>query len=268
MSPSADQLRAGAEAASAALPALMLSAERLAASLTAGAHGQRRAGAGEDFWQYRPATQGDTARSIDWRRSARSDGQFVRDREAQAAQSAVLWVSAAAGMDFSGGADRPAKRDRAALLALALALGLLAGGERVALAGQPPRPGRMQADRIAEALVARAPLPADEDTPPAEALRPGQRSADRRSRATRRRACRSRPGRRSWRPGRAAAGAGPRRGGLSLWRGGAVPLGLGGAQARHPRRGRPARRLSGPAGRAARRADPRRRDRRLAFRHP
>ena len=175
MSPSADQLRAGAEAASAALPALMLSAERLAASLTAGAHGQRRAGTGEDFWQYRPATQGDTARSIDWRRSARSDGQFVRDREAQVAQSAVLWVSAAAGMDFSGGADRPAKRDRAALLALALALGLLAGGERVALAGQPPRPGRMQADRIAEALVARAPLPADEDTPPAEALRPGQR---------------------------------------------------------------------------------------------
>ena len=82
MSPSADQLRAGAEAASAALPALMLSAERLAASLTAGAHGQRRAGTGEDFWQYRPATQGDTARSIDWRRSARSDGQFVRDREA------------------------------------------------------------------------------------------------------------------------------------------------------------------------------------------
>ncbi|WP_423207911.1 DUF58 domain-containing protein [Paracoccus yeei] len=175
MTPSPDQLRAGAEAASAGLPALMLSAERLAASLTAGAHGQRRAGAGEDFWQYRPATQGDTARSIDWRRSARSDGQFVRDREAQVAQSAVLWVSAAAGMDFSGGADRPAKRDRAALLALALALGLLAGGERVALAGQPPRPGRMQADRIAEALVARAPLPADEDTPPAEALRPGQR---------------------------------------------------------------------------------------------
>lgn len=168
-------LRARAEAASAGLPALMLSAERLAASLTAGAHGQRRAGTGEDFWQYRPAAAGDTARSIDWRRSARSDGQFVRDREAQVAQSAVLWVSAAAGMEFAGGPDRARKRDRCDLLALAVALALLAGGERVALAGQPPRPGRLQADRIAEALVSRIPLDLDDDVPPAEALRPGQR---------------------------------------------------------------------------------------------
>lgn len=168
-------LRARAEAAGAGLPALMLSAERLAASLTAGAHGQRRAGTGEEFWQYRPAAAGDTARSIDWRRSARSDGQFVRDREAQAAQSAVLWVSAAAGMEFAGAADRSSKRARCDLLALAVALALLAGGERVALAGQPPGPGRLQADRIAEALVLRAPLDRDDDIPPAEALRPGQR---------------------------------------------------------------------------------------------
>lgn len=168
-------LRARAEAVGGGLPALMLSAERLAASLTAGAHGQRRPGSGEDFWQYRPAHDGDSARSIDWRRSARSDGQFVRDREAQVAQSAVLWISAAAGMDYAGGADRPTKRARCDLLALAVALALLAGGERVALAGQPPRPGRVQADRIAEALVARATLPGDDDAPPAEALRPGQR---------------------------------------------------------------------------------------------
>ena len=113
-----EQLRAEAEAA-AGLPSLMLSAERLAAALTAGAHGQRRAGPGEDFWQYRPATSGDTARSIDWRRSARSDGQFVRDREAEVSQSASIWVSAAAGMDYAGGADRPPKRARADLLALA-----------------------------------------------------------------------------------------------------------------------------------------------------
>jgi len=173
--PSADQLRARAEAASAGLPALMLSAERLASALVPGAHGQRRAGMGEDFWQYRPAAAGDTARSIDWRRSARSDAQFVRDREAQVAQSAAIWVSAAAGMDHAGGADRPTKRDRADLLALALAMALLAGGERVALAGQPPRPGRLQAERMAQALIARPTLDRDEDAPPAEALRPGQR---------------------------------------------------------------------------------------------
>ncbi|KGJ06472.1 hypothetical protein IT41_02190 [Paracoccus halophilus] len=170
-----EQLRASAQAASAGLPALMLSAERLAAALMAGAHGQRRPGRGEDFWQYRPATAGDTMRSIDWRRSARSDGEFVRDREAEVPQSAAIWVSAAAGMDYSGGGNRPAKRQRADLLALALAMALLAGGERVALAGDPPRSGRMQADRLAQSLVARAALEADDDAPPAQALRPGQR---------------------------------------------------------------------------------------------
>ena len=169
------RLQAGAEAASAGLPALMLSAERLAAALVAGAHGQRRAGTGEDFWQYRPATAGDTARSIDWRRSARSDGQFVRDREMQVAQSAALWVSAAAGMDYVGAAGGTPKRARADLLALALAMALLAGGERVALAGQPPRPGRLQAERIAQGLIAPAATAGDEDAPPADALRPGQR---------------------------------------------------------------------------------------------
>lgn len=175
MTVSAQELRARAKAASAGLPALMLSAERLAAALMPGAHGQRRAGPGEDFWQYRPATTGDSARSIDWRRSARSDGQFVRDREAEVPQSASIWISAAAGMEHSGGAGRSSKRDRADLLALALAMALLAGGERVALAGNPPRPGRAQADRIAQSLVARPALDADDDAPPAMALRPGQR---------------------------------------------------------------------------------------------
>ena len=175
MTASPADLRARAEAASAGLPALMLSAERLAASLTAGLHGKRRAGMGEDFWQYRPAAPGDTARSIDWRRSARSDGQFVRDREAEMAQSAVIWVSSAAGMEFSGGPDRPSKRARTDLLALALGMALLEGGERVALAGQPPRPGRLQAERIADALVRREILTRDDDAPASDILRPGQR---------------------------------------------------------------------------------------------
>ncbi|WP_134682189.1 DUF58 domain-containing protein [Paracoccus ravus] len=175
MNGSAADLRARAEAASAGLPALMLSAERLAASLTSGLHGRRRAGIGEDFWQYRPAGPGDSARSIDWRRSARSDGQFVRDREAEIAQSAVIWVSAAAGMGFSGHAARPSKGARAEVLALALAMALLQGDERVGLAGEPARAGRMQGERIAEALVARTPQASDEDIPPAAALRPGQR---------------------------------------------------------------------------------------------
>lgn len=168
-------LRAKAQSASAHLPALILSAERLAAMVAPGAHGLRRTGPGEDFWQYRPASQGDAARAIDWRRSARSDSQFVRDREAQTAQAVGLWISAGQGMGYSGAADRPAKADRAHLLALALAIVLLRGGEKVGLLGQPARDGRVQADRLAERIVALRPRDGDDDAPSPDLLRPNQR---------------------------------------------------------------------------------------------
>lgn len=170
-------IRARADAAIAHLPGLILSAERLAAVVSPGAHGLRRAGLGEDFWQYRPASAGDGARSIDWRRSARSDAQFVRDREAQTAQAMAIWVSAGRGMYFSGGADRPEKAARAQLLALALAMLLLRGGEKVAMLGRPPRTGRTQSEALAEALSLTRPIPQDSDQPAISALRPGQRIA-------------------------------------------------------------------------------------------
>ncbi|WP_108501678.1 DUF58 domain-containing protein [Paracoccus indicus] len=160
-------LRAQADTASAHLPALMLAAERLAAMIAPGAHGLRRAGPGEDFWQYRPAGVGDGARSIDWRRSARSDAQFVRDREAQTAQTVQIWLSPSPDMDFTGGSDRPTKAERGQVLALALAMLLLRGGEKVGLLGQSTGTGRIQADRLAEALC----MPRDTDFPVAE-LRP------------------------------------------------------------------------------------------------
>lgn len=166
--------RARAETASGALPALLLSAERLAQQVAPGAHGLRRAGPGEDFWQYRPASSGDAARSIDWRRSARSDVEFVRDREAQTAQTAAIWVSSGQGMDFASAEGGETKLDRARLLALALSMLLLRGGEKVGLLGQPARAGRVQADRLAEALLADAPS-AQDDAPSPAALRPQAR---------------------------------------------------------------------------------------------
>ena len=138
-------LRARAETLGQSLPALLAEAEHLAATLMLGEHGRRRAGQGDEFWQYRPAHSGDAARSIDWRRSARSDAHFVREREWQAAQSVTLWVDQARSMAFSGAKDRAPKLDRARLLALALAVLLLRGGERVGLAGvTPAKPGRAQ----------------------------------------------------------------------------------------------------------------------------
>ncbi len=145
-------LRARAEALGGTLPPLLAEAEHLAATVLLGEHGRRRAGTGDDFWQYRAAHPGDAMRAIDWRRSARSDSQFVREREWQAAQSVMLWVDPSRSMAFSGSRDRATKSDRARLLALALAVLLLRGGERVGIAGQAPRSGKAQLLRLVEAF--------------------------------------------------------------------------------------------------------------------
>ena len=149
-------LRSAAEALAAPLPPLLAEAEHLAATVLLGEHGRRRAGMGDEFWQYRPAMPGDEARMIDWRRSGRSDAHFVREKEWQAAQSVMLWVDDAQSMRFSGDAKHETKRARARLLALAVAVLLMRAGERVGLAGLalPPRTGALQLLRLAEALTA------------------------------------------------------------------------------------------------------------------
>lgn len=149
-------LRARAEALGEALPALLAQAEHLASTVILGDHGRRRAGMGDEFWQYRPAHAGDSAAQVDWRRSARSDEQFVREREWQAAQTVSLWVDPARSMQFSGEATRAPKADRARLLALALSVLLLRGGERVGLTGDAARPrsGRAQVLHLAQGMAA------------------------------------------------------------------------------------------------------------------
>jgi uncharacterized protein (DUF58 family) len=148
-------LRARAETLGQSLPALLAEAEHLASTVMFGEHGRRRAGLGDEFWQYRPAHAGDAARMVDWRRSARSDAHFVREREWQAAQSVTLWVDPAKSMAFSGDPSRAPKSDRARLLALAIAVLLLRGGERVGIAGEglPARSGRRQLLRLAAAMA-------------------------------------------------------------------------------------------------------------------
>ena len=145
-------LRARAEAEAAHFPPLLARAEHLAGAVLLGEHGRRRAGLGDDFWQYRPMQPGDSRRMIDWRRSGRSDAQYVREKEWQIAQSVQLWVDQAASMRFSGAPCTPEKADRARLLALAVAVLLIRAGERVGLTGStlPPRRGEVQIQRLAQ----------------------------------------------------------------------------------------------------------------------
>ncbi|MDW3118287.1 MAG: DUF58 domain-containing protein [Roseovarius pacificus] len=148
-------LRARSEAEAAALPPLMARAEHLAGTVLLGEHGRRRSGMGDDFWQYRPVMAGDALRDIDWRRSGKSDAQFVRQREWQIAQSVMIWADDAASMRFASDDKLPEKSDRARLLALAVAILLNRAGERVGLTGHtlPPRRGAAQIARLAEALT-------------------------------------------------------------------------------------------------------------------
>jgi uncharacterized protein (DUF58 family) len=159
-------LQSRAESLGESLPALLAQAEHLAATVILGDHGRRRAGMGDEFWQYRPAHAGDSAAQIDWRRSARSDQHFVREREWQAAQTVSLWVDPARSLQFSGDSARATKAERAQLLALALSVLLLRGGERVGLTGDATRPraGRAQLLHLLQGMAATSDSP-DYGTP-------------------------------------------------------------------------------------------------------
>lgn len=150
-----ESLRSRSEAVAASLPPLMADAQHLAATVLLGVHGRKRAGTGDEFWQYRPAEQGDSYRAIDWRRSARSDGHFLRQTEWQAAQSVMIGVDDAAAMTYAGATSRPSKLRRAQTLAMALAILAVRGGERVGLThlAEPPRGGQSQLLRMAAALM-------------------------------------------------------------------------------------------------------------------
>ncbi|MES1203596.1 MAG: DUF58 domain-containing protein, partial [Pseudomonadota bacterium] len=143
------------------LPGLLMDARRLAASAP-GMHGRRRAGQGEAFWQYRDHRAEDGARLVDWRRSARGDRYFVREREREAAQTAWFWIDPDPGFAWSADRARPTKQRRAQTLALALAILLTRGGERVGALGHPSRAGAQAPERLAHDLMA----PAEERPPP------------------------------------------------------------------------------------------------------
>lgn len=157
-------LRRDAEKIGGALPPLLAEAEYLAATVSHGVHGRRRAGQGESFWQYRQAVPGDARSMVDWRRSGRSDSQYIREMEWESSQTVSIWVDDALSMEYRSADTRRSKLERASLLALAVSVLLVKAGERVALMGTgaaPPRTGRMQLNRIAIELGA----PSTEDRP-------------------------------------------------------------------------------------------------------
>jgi len=139
------------------LPALALSARHAAASALAGTHGRRRAGPGENFWQFRSFIPGEAAQNVDWRRSARDDRLYVRQREWEAAQVLWVWADLSLSMNYRTPGAAQSKLDRALVLALALADSAVRAGERAGWLGLTRlSAARDIVDALAVALTAEA----------------------------------------------------------------------------------------------------------------
>ncbi|WP_334174706.1 DUF58 domain-containing protein [Pseudoxanthobacter sp.] len=163
----------GARALAASLPDLIIAARRVAASIAPGWHGRRRAGAGEGFWQFRPFLSGEPAHRVDWRRSARDEHLYVREREWEAPHTLWLHADLSASMAYRSPLAAVTKRERAVLLLLALAELAGRAGEKVGLAGLTPAIAHRHAsERLALALAA-APEDAAGTLPPPAAFGPG-----------------------------------------------------------------------------------------------
>lgn len=137
------------------LPGLIVAAKEVASSVLHGIHGRRRAGIGETFWQFRPFVAGEPAANVDWRRSARDDRLYVREREWEAAHTVWVWIDRSASMGFVSKLALQPKLDRALVIGLAAADVLMRGGERVGLLGSTrPLAARNIIERFAEAMIA------------------------------------------------------------------------------------------------------------------
>jgi len=136
------------------MPRLILEARRVAATVIHGLHGRRRAGTGENFWQFRRFMSGEPSARVDWRRSARDDHLYVREREWEAAHTVWIWPDRSPSMVFASALVWETKLDRALVVGFALAEVLVEGGERVGIPGlMRPSANRNIIERMAETIV-------------------------------------------------------------------------------------------------------------------
>jgi uncharacterized protein (DUF58 family) len=120
-----------AETLASKMPRIILSARKTASQLTLGLHGRKKAGMGEEFWQFRRFDPSEDMRNIDWRRSARDNHYSVRERELEVAHRFNFYPDLSLSMQFG----TPDKAEIAVIMTLVLADIFNDGGEKIALAG-------------------------------------------------------------------------------------------------------------------------------------
>ena len=148
------QATVGARKLADAMPRLILEARRVASTVIHGLHGRRRAGPGENFWQYRRFVSGEPAQNVDWRRSARDDHLYVREREWEASHTVWIWPDRSPSMTFASALAADSKLERSLVVAFALAEVLVQGGERVGVPGlMRPTASRNVIEKMAESIL-------------------------------------------------------------------------------------------------------------------
>ena len=153
------RLRSEANAVATTMPPLLVAARRIAAAISMGSHGRRRAGPGDSFWQFRPYSKDDTPQAIDWRQTGKFDTVFVREREWITAQTAAIWCDTSPSMRYRSDKNLPTKAERSAVMLLALAELLIDGGEQIVRLDSDGRPqrtaraGQLAIANMADAMV-------------------------------------------------------------------------------------------------------------------
>ncbi len=143
-----------ARARAALIPDLLAESRHITNTVINGWHGRRKRGIGENFWQFRPWVEGEARTKIDWRRSARDDHVYIRDKEWEAAHTLWVWADNSPSMLYMSKRAQTAKQSRAMVIALALCELLARSGERVGWPGVTNTLShRNAAERIAAELA-------------------------------------------------------------------------------------------------------------------
>lgn len=147
--------KAAAEQLSDTLPPLLLRANQLVKEFNPGVHGRRKAGVGEDFWQFTQYSPETEASAIDWRQSAKRDQLFIRQKELETVESVWFWRDNSPAMQYQSEYSEYSKLSQATVLALATGLLLSKGGENFGLLGISKRAahGQVAFDRYAHDLM-------------------------------------------------------------------------------------------------------------------
>lgn len=150
------KFRADAERLAGHLPGLLLKAEQIAATINVGQHGRRRAGTGEDFWQFKSYSTGDERSQIDWRQSAKRGDIYIRQKELESSENAWFWINQKPTMHFQSEAATLSKLHYTKLITLTLCVLLNKADENFGILGKMEKAahGAAHLEAISDALLA------------------------------------------------------------------------------------------------------------------